>query len=134
MKIQFIYVQKKENLEEFVFIFKKKDCIDIQARTEESSNLNKIIYSILYNDRLNTSVDINYIKLFYIKKGMTIDFNKEIWNKLLNLNYRNLDILKLIDVDYLLSINSTSCLHFNYKKNQNEINDIIIESFMIDKY
>jgi hypothetical protein len=121
--MHFVYVQKKENLEEFIFVFKKKDDI---------IDLNKKIYSILYNDNI-TNDCINYINLFYIKKGLLIKFNNDIWNKFLYLNYKNLDILKLIDSEYLSNIKDNNYLFFNYKKNKNEIDSIIIESILLDK-
>ena len=125
MNIHFIYAQKKENLEEYIFIFRKKD------EKIESIDLNKKIYSILYNDNAND--DINYIKLFYIKKGFIIKFNDDIWNKIIYLNYKNLGILKLIDRGCLSAVKHSSCLYFDYKENKNEIDDIIIEAFLLDK-
>jgi hypothetical protein len=125
MNIHFIYVQKKENLEEFIFIFRKRD------EKIESIYLNKKIYSILYND--DTNDDINYIKLFYIKKGLVINFNDDIWNKIIHLNYKNLGILKLIDRGCLSTVKHSSCLYFDYKQNKNEMDDIIIEAFLLDK-
>lgn len=122
MKIHFHYVQIKENLDEYIFIFKKKD---------EFEDLNKKIYSILYDENAND--DINYIKLFYIKKGLVINFNDDIWNKITYLSYKNLDIIKLIDKGRLSAIKYSSCLYFNYKENKNEIDDIIIEGFLLDK-
>lgn len=128
MNIHFIYVQKKENLEDYIFIFRKKD------EKIDSIELNKKIYSILYNDNFNNSNDdINYIKLFYIKKGLVIKFNDDIWNKIIYLNYKNLDILKLIDRGCLSAIKHSSCLYFDYKQNKNEMDDIIIEAFLLDK-
>ncbi len=79
MNIHFIYVQKKENLEEYIFVFRKKD---------EILDLNERVYSILYNDKINDN--INYIQLFYIKKGLVINFNDDIWDKITNLSYKNL--------------------------------------------
>lgn len=122
MNIHFIYVQKKENLDEFIFIFRKKDDIE---------DLNKKIYTILYNTEPQD--DINYIQLFYIKKGLVINFNNDIWNKIMYISYKNLDILKLIDKKHLSAIKYSSCLFFNYQKNKNEIDNIIIEGFLLDK-
>ena len=120
MNIHFIYIQKKENLDEYIFVFRKKD---------ELEDLNEKIYSSLYNEKINDNT--NYIKLFYIKKGLVIDFNDDIWNKIIHLSYKNLNILKLIDIKYLSSIKYSSCLFFDYLKNKNEIDDIIIESFLL---
>ena len=52
MNIHFIYVQKKENLEEYIFVFRKKDILE---------DLNEKIYSSLYNEKINDNT--NYIKL-----------------------------------------------------------------------
>ena len=123
MNIHFYYIQKKENLEEYIFVFKNKD---------EIIDLNKRIYSSLYNE--NANYDINYIQLFYIKKGLVINFNNDIWNKITHLSYKNLNILKLIDTKNLSTIKYSSCLFFEYLKNKNEIDDIIIEAFLLDKY
>lgn len=123
MNIHFIYVQKKENLEEYIFVFRKKDILE---------DLNEKIYSSLYNEKINDNT--NYIKLFYIKKGLVINFNDDIWNKIIHLSYKNLNILKLIDTKYLSAIKYNSCLFFDYAKNKNEIDGIIIESFLLDKY
>lgn len=120
MNIHFIYIQKKENLDEYIFVFRKKD---------ELEDLNEKIYSSLYNEKINDNT--NYIKLFYIKKGLVINFNDDIWNKIIHLSYKNLNILKLIDIKYLSSIKYSSCLFFDYLKNKNEIDDIIIESFLL---
>ena len=103
--IQFIYVQKKDNLEEFIIIFK-----------ENIKDIYEAIYSILYNTISNTN--INYIKLFYIKKGLVIEYNDNIWNKILKLYYKNLNIVKLIDSEYLISISNNNYLDFDYKKNK----------------
>jgi hypothetical protein len=123
MNIHFIYVQKKENLEEYIFVFRKKDYIE---------DLNEKIYTSLYNEKINENT--NYIKLFYIKKGLIIKFNDDIWNKITYLSYKNLNILKLIDTKYLSAIKYSSCLFFDYSKNKNEIDDVIIEGFLLDKY
>lgn len=126
MSIQFIYVQIKENLDEFIFIINNK-------HKDNVLDLNRIIYSKLYHNNHNIDNDINYFKLFYIKEGFKINFNIEIWNKLIYQYYKTLNIINLIDSKYLNLIKLNDCLFFNYKKYKNEIDNIIIESILLDK-
>ena len=125
MDIQFIYVQIKENLEEYIVAYKKET---------SSEDINKLIYNNLYNEDTiynSDKNDINYIKLFYVKKGLTIPYEQNIWDKLLHIRFSNLDIKVLIDEKKLTHINKSNCLHFNYKNNKNQIDKLIIDSFLL---
>jgi len=121
MYIHYVYVQIKNTLLDHLIIIKfNKDSID-------RDELHKLIYISLYHDNVNN--EINYFKLFYIKKGFNIKFSKSIWNKFISLSMKNLEIVYLIDTKHLLTLHNKNILNIEYIKNKNEIQDIIIESY-----
>ena len=119
-KIQFLYVQKKESLEDYLMIV-KLDAI---------KNLNKSIYNALFNEYIESDENFNYIKSFYVKNGLIVEYTKEIWDMFISINYNDLDIIQIIDEKYLSSVYNSNILPIKYKKNKIEINKIMTKIFL----
>ena len=63
MFMQFLYVQKKDNNEVYLYVVKYENNIE---------NLNDKIYTSLYET--NNTKDINYTSKFYLKSGFKINY------------------------------------------------------------
>jgi hypothetical protein len=118
MFIQFLYVQKKDNNEEFFYVIKYEKSME---------DLNNKIYMSLYET--NEIQNIHYPSKFYLKCGFKIDYNdnswQELWNKFLYMKLKKLDLLSLIDEKKIEKYNSTDILHFYYHNYKQEINTIL---------
>ena len=120
MRIQFLYVQNKESLEDYLMIIK----------LDNIKNLNKSIYNELFNEYIECDDNFNYVKAFYVKNGLITKYTKDIWDKFISLNYNELDIIQIIDDKYLSSIYNSNILSIKYKKNKTEINKILTNLFL----
>lgn len=114
MIIQFLYVQKKDNNEVYLYIIKYNNNIE---------NLNDRIYTSLYET--NNTKDINYTSKFYLKNGFKIEYNDLIWKQLLAFKLENLDLISLIDNKTVKQYNNTDMIYFNYNKYKSFINSIL---------
>lgn len=114
MFIQFLYVQKKDNNEVYLYIIKYDNIIE---------NLNEKIYTSLYET--NNIQNINYTSKFYLKSGFKIDYNKLIWNQFLSFKLENLDLITLIDIKKIKNYHNSNILEFNYNKYKSFINSYI---------
>ena len=114
MFIQFIYVQKKDNNEVYLYIIKYENIIE---------NLNEKIYTSLYET--NNTKDINYTSKFYLKSGFKINYDKELWNMFLSFKLDNLDLITLIDTKKIKNYYNSTTLEFNYNKYKLFINSSI---------
>jgi hypothetical protein len=126
MNIQFLYVQKKDNphvIEEYLFI------IHLQTNEDIIEDLNKQIYMILYDNNI-PSININYFDKFYIKKGLSIPYDKSIWKEFIKFALNNLNLIQIIDSKIIEKIINTNILHFNYNTYANNINSIITDIIM----
>ena len=114
MFIQFIYVQKKDNNEVYLYIIKYENIIE---------NLNETIYTSLYET--NNTKDINYTSKFYLKSGFKIHYDNELWNTFLSFKLDNLDLITLIDTRKIKNYYNSNVLDFNYDKYKSFINSTI---------
>ena len=103
--------------------------------------LNKILYNYLhllnynyeldmhnYNDNDNNN-DMNYFEYFYIKKGLIINNEKYIWNKLINIYLEKIDIKFLIDEKYVSDIYGHNVLLLEYNIYSTSINKFLIDHY-----
>ena len=114
MFMQFLYVQKKDNNEVYLYVVKYENNIE---------NLNDKIYTSLYET--NNTKDINYTSKFYLKSGFKINYDKELWNMFLSFKLDNLDLITLIDTKKIKNYYNSDILEFNYNKYKLFINSSI---------
>ena len=114
MFMQFLYVQKKDNNEVYLYVVKYENNIE---------NLNDKIYTSLYET--NNTKDINYTSKFYLKSGFKINYDKELWNMFLSFKLDNLDLITLIDTKKIKNYYNSTTLEFNYNKYKLFINSSI---------
>ena len=114
MFIQFLYVQKKDNNEVYLYVIKYDNVIE---------NLDDKIYTTLYET--NNIKNINYTSKFYLKCGFKIYYNDLIWNQILSFKLENLDLITLIDTKKMIQYYNTDILYFNYGKHKSFINSVL---------
>lgn len=118
MDIQFAYVQKKTTNENFVIIYKDD---------KSPINIYKMCYESIYNKTYNE--DLNIYDLIYIKIGLKINYNKNIWIKLVKENMKTLNLIHLIDDMHLMTIYNSNYILFEYDFNKEILNNILIDIF-----
>ncbi len=118
MDIQFAYVQKKTTNEKFVIIYKDD---------KSAINIYKMCYESIYNKTYNE--DLNIYDLIYIKIGLKINYNKDIWIKLVKENMKTLNLIHLIDDMHLMIIYNSNYILFEYDSNKEILNNILIDTF-----
>ncbi len=118
MDIQFAYVQKKTTNEKFVIIYKDD---------KSPINIYKMCYESIYNKTYNE--DLNIYDLIYIKIGLKINYNKDIWIKLVKENMKTLNLIHLIDDMHLMIIYNSNYILFEYDSNKEILNNILIDTF-----
>jgi len=118
MDIQFAYVQKKTTNEKFIIIYKDD---------KSPINIYKMCYESIYNKTYNE--DINIYDLIYIKIGLKINYNKDIWIKLVKENMKTLNLIHLIDDMHLMIIYNSNYILFEYDSNKEILNNILIDTF-----
>ncbi len=131
--LHFFYIDYKKSNTNYIAIIKSKD-------NEEFSfvKLNNILYNYLhllnYNYEYELEINeqennINYFEYFYIKKGIIINYEKYLWNKLIKIYLEDLDIKFLIDSQFVNNIYSKNIILYDYNKYS-----IKITNFLIDHY
>lgn len=123
MHIHFIYVEHKENKITYLNVIKSKN------EVLDNKYINEILYKKIYlisnEEMLNNN--INYYSLFYIKKGMIINQdNDTLWNKLLQLYMKNVNLINLIDYNYIENLKKDNMLLFNINEFNNDLYSLII--------
>jgi hypothetical protein len=118
MDIQFAYVQKKTTNEKFIIIYKDD---------KSPINIYKMCYESIYNKTYNE--DLNIYDLIYIKIGLKINYNKDIWIKLVKENMKTLNLIHLIDDMHLMIIYNSNYILFEYDSNKEILNNILIDTF-----
>jgi hypothetical protein len=124
MYIHFIYVENKEFKQNYITTIKtENEILDIKK-------LNELLYINLYlnNKPENFNNNINFYSIFYIKKGIIIDNNIDIlWNKLLILYLKNINLINLIDSNYINDLKDRNILLFNIEIYKNDLYSMIID-------
>lgn len=116
MFIQFLYVQKKDNNEEYIYIMKYNN---------ELNNINEIIYTSLYETK--DIKNINYTSKFYLKYGFKIDYDNDIWKSFIHLKLKNLNLITLLDDKKIEKYSNNDIINFNYNEYKEDINKILID-------
>jgi hypothetical protein len=125
MYIHFIYVENKEFKQNYITTIKtENEILDIK-------NVNELLYINLYlnnkPENFNNN-NINFYSIFYIKKGLIINNNIDIvWNKLLILYLKNINLINLIDSNYINDLKDRNILLFNIEIYKNDLYPMIID-------
>ncbi len=103
MLLHFYYVNFKKEKKDYIIIYKCKE-------SEVSFNdINTILYKTINNE---INENINFYELFYIKEGIKIEFNNNIWNDIINIYLNKINIQMIIDNKYIENIYNTDLLLF----------------------
>lgn len=121
MFIQFLYIQKKDTNDIYLYVIKSDN---------EIKDIYNKIYISLYETETNNTTNINYFSKIYIKKGFKINYNIKIWNLLLSFKLKSLNLLSLIDIENIKKYQTSDMLDFDYEINKININPIIIDIIM----
>lgn len=127
MFLHFFYVTYKKGKENYIAVIKSTDeCIEFK-------NLNNLLYNKLHllNSEIETSnsININYYEYFYIKKGLIIENQKYLWDSLMKIYLKNLDIKTLLDQEYINKLYNQKILLFDFDIYKNQIIDFLIEHY-----
>lgn len=126
MFLHFLYVEHKELKETYITIIK------FDKEILETVYVNKLLYKNLYlseisdNNVIDNNLNVNFYSLFYIKKGFVIENNNILWNKILKIYMKNINLIYLIDNNYLNKLKDSNILLFNIELYKNDLYDIII--------
>lgn len=127
MFLHFFYVTYKKGKQNYIAIIKSKD------DSIEFNNLNNLLYNKLH--LLNSEIEnfesnnINYYEYFYIKKGLVIENQKYLWDRLMKIYLKNLDIKILLDQVYINKLYNQKILLFDFDIYKNQIIDFLIEHY-----
>lgn len=96
--------------------------------------INTIIYNKLNNiaiTNVDTSDDnsINYHELFYIKQGISITYNNNIWNDLISIYLKKTELIYLIDENYIKNIYSHDIVLFLIDDYKHDIKQFLINYY-----
>jgi|LauGreDrversion4_2_1035121.scaffolds.fasta_scaffold02290_1 hypothetical protein len=111
----------------FYFVNLKKDKKSYIVITNKETNVNELLYNKLYNIPVTNS--INYYEFFYIKKGMQILWDQNIWDELVKIYLSKLDLLYLIDQEYILNIYSNEMILFSLDEYETQIKQFIMNYY-----
>jgi hypothetical protein len=124
MYIHFIYVEHKENKITYLNVIKSEN------EALENKYINEILYKKIYlisNEEILNN-NINYCSLFYIKKGFVIQQNDNtLWNNLLQIYMKTLNLLNLIDCKYIDNIKNENILLYKMNEINNDLYSLIIK-------
>lgn len=127
MFLHFFYVTYKKGKQNYIAVIKSRD------NSIEFNNLNNLLYNKLH--LLNLEIDnlestnINYYEYFYIKKGLIIENQKYLWDNLMKIYLKNLDIKILLDQDYINKLYNQKIILFDFDIYKNQIIDFLIEHY-----
>lgn len=136
MFLHFYYVNCKKEKKDYIIIYKyNKEIISF-------SEINNILYKEIYNDKIddnnaknddNTDTgngnNINFYELFYIKEGVKIKYERELWNNIINMYLNKLNIHIIINDKYVEKIWNSDLLLFSI-----DIYDDSLKQFLITYY
>jgi hypothetical protein len=90
MFLHFFYVDYKKEKKNFICILKSNT-----DKEFEFQNLNNILYENLNNDSKPNS-NFNCFEYFYIKRGLIIENQKYIWDKLMKIYLKKINMKKIL--------------------------------------
>lgn len=126
MYIHFFYIESKEYKINYISVI-KHDNLNL-----DNNIINKFIYRNIYlnnndDDNINYN-NINYISLFYIKKGLVIENKQDLWNQLIKLYMENIKLINLIDNNYIKKLQQSNILLFNIDTYKENLSNFIINN------
>jgi|694.fasta_scaffold16666_4 hypothetical protein len=126
MYIHFFYIESKEYKINYISVI-KHDNLNL-----DNNIINKFIYRNIYlnnndDDNINYN-NINYISLFYIKKGLVVENKQDLWNQLIKLYMENIKLINLIDNNYIKKIQQSNILLFNIDTYKDNLSNFIINN------
>jgi hypothetical protein len=125
MYIHFLYVESKEYKNNYVVTIKdEKNILD-------NNLINKLLYKYIYlNNDNSINNNINYISLFYIKKGLILDDKNNYWNDLFKIYLKEIKLIDLIDNNSIKKIQNNNLLLFNIDLYKDQLSNFIINIYL----
>ena len=125
MYIHFLYVESKEYKINYIVTIKNEQSI------LDNNLINTLLYNYIYlNNENNINNNINYISLFYIKKGLILDDKKNYWDNLFKIYLKEIKLIDLIDNDYIKKIQNKNILLFKEDIYKNQLSNFIINIYL----
>lgn len=125
MYIHFLYVESKEYKINYIVTIKNEQMI------LDNNLINTLLYNNIYlNNENNINNNINYISLFYIKKGLILDDKKNYWDNLFKIYLKEIKLIDLIDNDYIKKIQNKNILLFKEDIYKNQLSNFIINIYL----
>jgi len=130
MFLHFYFVNIKKEKKNYLMIYKSDDTIinfkDINNLLYNELNNISCLPSIISSSSNNTD-NINYHELFYIKQGLSISYNKDIWNELIQIYLNKIELQYLIDDKYIKNLYSYNILLYLMDDYQKDIKQFLIK-------
>jgi hypothetical protein len=125
MYIHFLYVESKEYKNNYIVTIKdEKNILD-------NNLINKLLYKYIYlNNDNSINNNINYISLFYIKKGLILDDKNNYWNDLFKIYLKEIKLIDLIDNNSIKKIQNNNLLLFNIDLYKDQLSNFIINIYL----
>lgn len=132
MFLHFYFVNIKKEKKNYLMIYKSDDTIikfkDINNILYNELNNISCLPSIISSSSNNTD-NINYHELFYIKQGLSIPYNKDIWNELIQINLNKIELQYLIDDKYIKNLYSYDILLYLMDDYQKDMKQFLIKYY-----
>lgn len=122
MFLHFYYVNCKKEKKDYIIIYKFKN------EVISFNQINSVLYSEFNNNTLEDK-NINYYELFYIKEGLKIKYEKELWNNIINMYLNKLNIHMIIDEKYVEKLWNSNLLLFLIDKYDNSLKEFLISYY-----
>lgn len=129
MFLHFYFINIKKEKKNYLMVYKT------DIKTINVKDINNLLYNKLNNKPSiissveNTTNNINYYELFYIKQGLSIIYNKEIWNKLIQIYLNKIELQYLIDDKYIKNIYSSDIILYLIDNYQEDIKQFLIKYY-----
>lgn len=139
MYLHFFYVTYKKEKKDYIVILKTTDNKQI-----EFQEINDILYKNLYlisnnlnniNNKISNdnNLSFNYFEYFYIKKGLIIENQKYIWDRLIKIYLKKVNIMNLIDENFVSNLYNNTILLYKCNLYSKDLTNFIIEHYS-DRY
>lgn len=123
MFLHFYYINVKKENKNYFGVYKS-------LQNEITfTDINQLIFKNLNSNDINNDKSINYYELYYIKKGFHINYDKIIWNNLVQIFLSELNLLDLINKEYIMSLYNKEFILYNL-----DTYNITIKQFLINLY
>ncbi len=117
MYINIYYLNIKKEKKDYILLCKS------ETQDIDFNEINSMIHKNL-NDTTNSNA--NYYELYYLKKGVVLDYTEDIWKKCISLYLEKIDIKNIIDVKYVKKIKENNIILYSLNEYEYSLKQYLI--------